>query len=100
MKIIIYILSLTILGLSIYPCSDGLHCEEEQEMASHNHSEDEEDDCSPFCVCACCGSFYVDGKTETSLPTPRHIPVTSKFHYATHYSFSYRSAIWQPPAFS
>ena len=99
MKIIAYILALTVFGLSVYPCSDGLHCDEEQETTSHNHSEDENDDCSPFCVCACCGSTYMESKVKTIEPTIEQIDFLFTFHYSFHYSFSYQSAVWHPPTF-
>lgn len=99
MKIIIYILALTIFGLSIYPCTDGLHCDEEQEMTSHNHSEDEDDNCSPFCVCACCGSSYVESKLQVVEPNTQPIKFATDFHYTAHYSFSYQSSVWHPPSY-
>lgn len=99
MKIIAYILALTILGLSVYPCTDGLHCDEEQEMAMHNHAEDEGDSCSPFCICACCGSSYVKGKAKATEPIMKRTLFAVNFHYSTHYSFSYQSTVWHPPAY-
>lgn len=101
MKIIIYILALTIFGLSVYPCSDGLHCEQEQEMASHNHSEDEKDDCSPFCVCSCC-SISINVPSSTFL-FDRHIPLISQklvSYDSNFYPSGFSNSIWQPPRFS
>jgi len=51
------ILALLILAMVLMPCSDGHTCDEESQKISlvHNHSEDEKDHCSPFCVCLCCG---------------------------------------------
>ena len=99
MKIIAYILALTVFGLSVYPCSDGLHCDEEQETTSHNHSENEEENCPPFCVCVCCGSTYIESKVKTIEPTIEQIDFLFTFHYSFHYSFSYQSAVWHPPTF-
>jgi hypothetical protein len=99
MKIITYILALTILGLSVYPCSDGLDCDEEQEATSHNHSEDEEDDCPPFCVCACCGSNYTESKVKIIEPIIEQVNYWFNFHYSFHYAFSYQSTVWHPPTF-
>ena len=98
MKIIAYILALTVFGLSVYPCSDGLHCDEEI-TTSHNHSEDEEDDCSPFCACSCCGSTYMESKVETIEPFMEQINFSLTSHYSFHYSFSYQFTVWHPPAF-
>ena len=99
MKIIAYILALTILGLSVYPCSGGLDCDEEQEATSHNHSEDEEDDCPPFCVCACCGSNYTESKVKIIEPIIEQVNYWFNFHYSFHYAFSYQSTVWHPPTF-
>jgi hypothetical protein len=99
MKIITYILALTILGLSVYPCSDGLDCDEEQEATSHNHSEDEEDNCSVYCLCACCGSSFVGSKIKASELINKQALFTFNFHYSFHYSFSYQSTVWHPPTY-
>jgi hypothetical protein len=99
MKIIAYILALTILGLSVYPCSDGLCCDEEQKATSHNQSEDEEDNCSIYCLCACCGSSFVENKIKASELINKQALFTFNFHYSFHYSFSYQSTIWHPPTY-
>ena len=99
MKIIAYILALTVFGLSVYPCSDGLCCDEEQEVSSHNHSEDEENDCSIYCLCACCGSSFVENKIKASELINKQALFTFKFHYSFHYSFSYQSTVWHPPTY-
>lgn len=88
MKIIAYILALTILGLSVYPCSDGLDCDEEQE-----------DNCSVYCLCACCGSFFVENKIKASELINKQALFTFNFHYSFHYSFSYQSTVWHPPTY-
>ncbi len=99
MKIIVYILALTILGLSVYPCSDGLHCDEEEKTTSHNHSEDENDNCSPFCVCACCGTSYIENKVKVIEPVTEQMDFLPIFHYSFHYFFSYHLTIWHPPTY-
>jgi hypothetical protein len=96
MKIIIYILALIVLGLSVYPCSDGLHCDEEA-ATSHNHSEDKNDNCSPFCACTCCGSNYVVNKVEMLKSIMKQMNFSFTFYYSFHYSFSYETSIWHPP---
>lgn len=99
MKVIAYILALTVLGLTVYPCSDGLTCDEETETTSHNHSEDENDNCSPFCFCACCGSTYMENKVKVIEPNMEQINFAFNFHYSFHYSFSYQLTVWHPPAY-
>jgi hypothetical protein len=99
MKIIAYILALTVLGLSVYPCSDGLHCDEEQETTSHNHSEDENDNCSPFCVCACCGTSLTRSNISM-IEMQFSSPIWEfSFHYSFNYSFAYSAKTWHPPSY-
>ena len=99
MKVIIYILALTILGLSVYPCSDGLNCDEEKETTSHNHSEDENDNCSPFCACACCGTSLMKSSIST-IKTKFPISIRElSFYYSFDYFFSYQFTVWHPPTY-
>ena len=100
MRFIAAILSFLILSLSVMPCSDAETCDEQdktEQSTHHDHSEDEDDDCSPFCVCGCCGSTYVahDVTHEFShILTHFH---TNAFSYSFLYSFDYLDTIWQPP---
>lgn len=102
MKLIAFILSIFIFTLSVTPCSDGKTCDDinNAEMPHHDHSEDKKDDCSPFCVCTCCGSSFLESEIETK-------PILSKapffkfdFHYSFSYFFSYNDKIWHPPTLS
>jgi hypothetical protein len=102
MRTVASILSFLILSLSIIPCSDAETCEEEKAggvETSHDHSEDEDDNCSPFCVCGCCGNTYVVQEVThgfSHIATAFH---SSVFSYSFLYSFDYLDAIWQPPKF-
>ncbi len=109
MKLINFILSIYLVALSCLPCADM-----EVNSAAHKnahdvaktthdhggHSHDKENDlCSPFCNCNCCGSqivsyfkvvaynFAVISKEiKTQLPS-----YTSKF------TSNFYGSIWQPP---
>lgn len=98
MKNISLILAFIILGLSFYPCSDGMYCDEQHETTSHNHSEDENDACSPFCICVCCGSIFVKSKIKNIKPISGHSTFVFDFYYSFQYSFSYHPFIWIPPS--
>lgn len=90
------------------PCSDAITCQEEivrtsSSTLNHDHSEDEDDVCSPFCVCSCCGSY-------TFLFTPYNIfhiekiakantPIFVSFYHSDFIS-SYYYSFWQPPKIS
>lgn len=54
-----------ILVLSLAPCGDSVECGESNKTEkSHNKHKHENENCTPFCICACCGQ-----------------PVTSKINY-------------------
>lgn len=103
------ILSLYLLGLSVWPCSDEslpatgqrgfpvlLSADTAQPGPTHQH----EDLCSPFCSCTCCAA------TSTMLPDagypPIRVPVVIRVAVASFFYKPLRSpepltAIWQPP---
>jgi len=48
MKYLAFLMTFIILSLSVIPCTDGAGtCSYEH---GHEHSQDEQDDCTPFCV--------------------------------------------------
>ena len=56
LKIFAAILTLYLGALIVWPCGD-LACEQQlqqTEQHDHDHGEDTEDLCSPFCHCQCC----------------------------------------------
>lgn len=101
-----FIFSFYIMALVVMPCNDAATCEQsqgntEQTQQTHDHSDDEEDHCSPFCTCSCCGVTGI----IISVPnfqivfiepiTPTYItPYYQNFNSAYYYSF------WQPPKLS
>lgn len=105
MKIISYILSVYLLVLSLVPCSDSMvfihsECEANTELvdSNKNHSDHEHEDlCTPFCICACCGSVaamptildYIGIFTKISTPCI-YISLTIFFDYS--------KGLWHPPA--
>jgi len=96
------------LVLALVPCSDGIdfmhsNCETNTEIVDkgHNHSDhDHQDLCTPFCICACCGSM-------ATMPTTldysgRHLKISTLcvHNYQFNYSFDYSKGVWHPPALS
>jgi len=101
MKYIPLILSLLILAMAVMPCSDGHTCDVEgQEIPlEHDHSEDEKDHCSPFCVCPCCG-ININLPIKTIITQPLALlNLNYLFNYSNFYSFSFNQAVWRPPTF-
>lgn len=80
------------------------YCSEKCQVATEqNQSSDDcnDESCSPFCTCACCGSaaFFVSILINTiSLPVPNSTMQTSL--YKSDFFNAYFSTIWQPPKIS
>ncbi|MEZ4884459.1 MAG: DUF6660 family protein [Chitinophagales bacterium] len=102
MKYLSIILSFFLLTLSVLPCTDVYACEENNMMESHmshDHSENEQDHCPPFCLCSCCGITFTTENLQVSCETAP--PVQNQgysFFYSFNYVFSFISNIWHPPA--
>lgn len=81
------------------PCSDNDTCTiDNTEQTSHNHSEDEADLCSPFCLCVCCGCMGFSFQMYIPKLTDFHIS-QAKFTFPEYKAFfsSHHFSIWQPP---
>ena len=105
MKMVAFILSVLIFWMTVMPCADAhdtvCHSENAISLTEghvHTDGQDENEGCTPFCVCECCGT------TVTFLALPAlDIPVEEvvfayDFHYSFHYSFTFAKALWRPPA--
>lgn len=88
--------------MTIAPCSDAKTCglEETFSINEHDHSEDKEDDCTPFCTCQCCGMSL---KFEEVIHL-ESIKIVSNYRYSFSFSFLYShdhsSSLWHPPSFA
>jgi len=105
MRIIAFILALSVFYLSVLTCSDGMIGEpiavEECTGAvdSHEHSHDGDDDCTPFCVCDCCGAFITVPKAfrfDVKEIQKNHLPCNSNF-YSMNYKYNFNQGVWHPP---
>ena len=105
-KVFTLIFSFYILALSCMPCSDKDDCNymsaDQSTFATTDHSDHDSDteNCSPFCMCACCGQSFSSSFASYSLAL--HVPVSlDKFpiYNASFVSEVYLS-IWQPPKIS
>src|SRR5690349_4783185 len=100
MKLLVFIMSLLVLGLSCLPCSYETMLEHkitkhDREDADHNH----DDSCSPFCHCTCCAGFSVNHFTATVSECALS---NSKFFtdYLPDNIIEVSLPIWQPPQLS
>jgi hypothetical protein len=78
----------------IVPCSKTKHATESQAAHSHNYH----DQCSPFCVCACCGTI-VEVNALASLPSPVEQIIYSSYILKEKTLSPVSFSIWQPPKF-
>lgn len=105
MKLITVLLSIYILLLSGLPCSDEVDCAENKTETSKtnqhtNHQEDTET-CSPFCICACCGTNIVLNFSFSPLISEIaqcFLSEKGKINfYNTSFISDFYGNIWQPP---
>lgn len=106
MRIIAFILAMTVMVLSLMPCADldemrlaEQHRQEVAHQAPCRHDADPlRDLCSPFCHCTCCAAITVP-HSVVKLPTPIHPqPETLVFTgYTQDRLLSVSLPVWQPP---
>ncbi len=107
MKTIAFILSIFIFTIAVIPCDDGtdVAISENVELThfddqSQNHSQSNDDDCSNFCLCQCCGTPIVIPSLLTYNKIKETVLFSYSFHYISLYSFDYSKGIWHPPTLS
>ena len=93
--------------MAMMPCEDGISgaISENESLThfddqSHNHSQNNEDGCTNFCLCQCCGtpitipSLYDYGEMNNT------VLYSYSFHYSSLYSFDFSNGVWHPPTLS
>lgn len=109
-RIVCYILSISLLVLAGIPCTDtgeGFAHEELQHSVaedscngkeSRNCSDQETDTCSPLCPCACtgCHGFSLSILFSCPIPAPVYLLLNTSELEVSQYQ-GYHPAIWQPP---
>lgn len=103
MKIVNYIFSIYLIMLSCLPCADmeiGSPMDSSKEITSknENHSHDKDNDtCSPFCVCNCCGSQGFVSNIPCDFLSFKNSIDTRIPEYKSTITCNYFGSIWQPP---
>ncbi|RPI73653.1 MAG: hypothetical protein EHM47_05680 [Ignavibacteriales bacterium] len=99
MKFIRIILIAVILISTVYPCVDVENISFIEPVSlntpSENMHNEMEDNCSPFCICACCSVSY-SFENYISLDNILY-STTSSIHLQNNYLFNPLLSIWQPP---
>ncbi|GGE90765.1 hypothetical protein GCM10010984_05620 [Chishuiella changwenlii] len=104
MKWFTKILLIYIMALLVVPCSDAKNCEqtlEETTTVAHFHNQDNEDNCTPFCECICCGIPITNYQfRQIEEPIPLQFTASNKIIIrAYNVTSTYAGSIWQPPKF-
>ncbi|MBK6819564.1 MAG: hypothetical protein IPH78_07780 [Bacteroidetes bacterium] len=105
-KVLTLLFSFYLLALAVMPCSDKDDCKymsaDQSTYTTTDHSDHDSDteNCSPFCMCACCGQTFSSSFTNYSLAL--HVPVSvEKFPlYNASFASEVYLSIWQPPKLS
>ncbi|QNK63447.1 hypothetical protein H7F33_02745 [Pedobacter sp. PAMC26386] len=97
MRLLSFIGIVLVLALNLVPCGDAMSVlNRSTQIEKAHHSERNNDNCSPFCNCACCSTASII-KDVLVIVTPfaDHIPVLP-----AHLSGKFITVdlpIWQPP---
>jgi hypothetical protein len=100
MRIFCILLSIYFLTLSALPCTDEQVGAEKQDteltVAGHTSHDHEQETCSPFCICACCGvSVFLSMNTCEIRIT--EVPVNNSIPFVSGQVLEVPQSIWQPP---
>ncbi len=103
MKLLTLIWALYLVALSLAPCSDAVNnCEDNaivEQTDNHDHNKDQDDNCTPFCHCACCSiniAVY-NFSLEEALRTPEYFVEKKTIFRDISHTADYYGNIWQPP---
>jgi hypothetical protein len=99
MKLFHVLLSVYILALSSFACTDvDVRAEKttSQISARQPSNPHEDETCSPFCICSCCGSMAVHFLEKTPLK-PREIIFNTCFPSPKSNTIDISFSVWQPP---
>lgn len=101
MKIFSFIMAFIILALSCLPCKDGAKAisvkgKTEIKVPANKPQHSDADDCSPFCICSCCGIHT----SNSNLFGIQHLTVeysTERELYPQTPLYDISLPVWQPP---
>ena len=87
------------------PCGDlhdciDFHSNFKLDKENHEHKEDKQDSCTPFCICSCCGNSIITLEIQSMFSDllPIYLKVFAVYiNYPLSVIYFY---IWQPPKIS
>tara|TARA_R110002111_G_scaffold222481_2_gene284556 strand:+ start:165 stop:446 length:282 start_codon:yes stop_codon:yes gene_type:complete len=93
--------------MAVMPCEDGMDNAISENVSlvhfddqSQNHSQNNEDGCTNFCLCQCCGTPISIPSLYTYSDLNKTVLYSYSFHYSSLYSFEYTIGVWHPPTLS
>lgn len=99
MRLISLIFGFYVFLLVAAPCGDHQDCDENAAItatADHDEHGHESENCSPFCICSCCGTYSQVELVYHFIPVPAvHNALIIPSHTDPVSEISI--AIWQPP---
>ncbi|NMH28120.1 DUF6660 family protein [Flavobacterium silvaticum] len=100
----LWIFSVYLLCLAVLPCHDGVECPEiktEKTTGHQKHASDNEQ-CPPFCSCACCGMQMVNLAIPVVIQSAQISIAETKMavEYQPVFPSDQAKSIWQPPKLS
>ena len=102
MKFFAFIMAILVLALSIMPCADKEIVDNESkaktvlENLNHQQGDPQQDDCSPFCHCSCCGTFSPN-YSITTLSHSLSYQSIARSSFLPADIIEIALPIWQPP---
>jgi len=104
-KSVCLLFAVYVFALALYPCADKGTCTDDSTprdlvVAIYNqgHGNEEQDVCSPLCICACCSAQVQLSSTTTPSSFIHWAPNTLiKTAYQENGYMATSYSIWQPP---
>lgn len=98
------IFTLYVFFLAVYPCSDSNTCVDEQKAGmvliandDHAHTSNEQDSCTPFCICSCCAAhIQLNQVADITFSILIHNTQLATL-YQEKPMLNNGNSIWQPP---
>lgn len=104
MKVFCFIFIIHVVALLSVPCDDFFPDvpNNQSQIAmfdTSNDTETQSDDCSPLCICSCCGQSVASPVLNFGVTTEIEnvAIITTLTEYAAPVTTTYNNSVWQPP---
>jgi hypothetical protein len=90
--------------MAIMPCADDIPGADHNDAHglfsysnADSHSHESPDDCTPFCICQCCGASITAAQLAETDGMKKPNTFSYSLHYSFNYDYHYSNGIWHPP---